>query len=128
MAARSPGTHLTVCIDDYGLHPGVNDAALALAEMGRLHAISCMVGAPHWLAGAPALLGLAGGDVDLGLHLDFTEYPLLASNRRPLLQLIALTTARLLDRAALRQEIEAQFDAFELGGAAVIEDVLECPR
>ena len=115
MAPPSTGTPLTVCIDDYGLHPGVNDAALALAGMGRLHAISCMVGAPHWVAGAPALRGLAGGPVDVGLHLDFTECPLLASNRRSLPRLIALTTARLLDPAAMRQEIEAQFDAFELG-------------
>jgi chitin disaccharide deacetylase len=37
---------LAICVDDYGLHAGVNVAAIALAGAGRVSAISAMVGGP----------------------------------------------------------------------------------
>lgn len=107
------GASIAICIDDFGRHPGVNAAALELAAMGRVQAISCQTGAPEWARGAAALARLSARDVDLGLHLDFTEYPRAASNRRPLAQLLALGAAGLLDRRRLRAEIDAQLDAFE---------------
>lgn len=112
---HSKPRRIAVCIDDFGLHDGVNGAALALADTGRLSAISCMVGAPRWRPSAAQLNRLPRGQVDLGLHLDLTEYPLLASSRRPLPVLIGLAAASLLDRTALREEIDAQLDAFEQG-------------
>jgi chitin disaccharide deacetylase len=106
---------MAVCIDDFGLHEGVNAAALALAQMGRVTAISCMAGAPRWRSGAAALAGLPREKVDVGLHLDFTEHPISPASRRSLPALIAWASARLLDRAAVRREIHAQLDAFEQG-------------
>ena len=101
MTASSGGARrIAVCIDDFGLHDGINGAALSMAESGRLHAISCMVGAPRWREGAAELARLPQGSVDLGVHLDLTEHPIAAS---------------LLDRAKLKGEINAQLDAFEKG-------------
>jgi len=104
---------MAVGIDDFGLHEGVDEAALALARQGRVTAISCMVGAPRWRADAPSLAGLDPLRTDVGLHLDLTEHPLRPASRRPLPLLVALSGARLMDRAGLRAEIDAQFDAFE---------------
>ena len=35
---------ICVCVDDFGLHVGVNEAALQLAGMARIHAVACRVG------------------------------------------------------------------------------------
>ncbi|MBO9676651.1 MAG: ChbG/HpnK family deacetylase [Acidovorax sp.] len=117
-AVHGPRQHsswrrISVAVDDFGLHDGINAAALTLARQGRVQAISAMVGASAWARGAQALKALDASRVDVGLHLDFTECPLNPSLRRPLWKLIAQAYLRCLDAAALRAEIEAQLDAFE---------------
>lgn len=105
-------TRIALCLDDLGLHAGVNAAAAALARLGRLNAVSCMVGASHWTEAREALAACEAAGADIGLHLDLTEAPL----RRPRQGLGALllrSHAHLLAPAALRDEIEAQLDAFE---------------
>ena len=114
-AVREQGrtTVICLCVDDFGLHPGVNDAALRLAGMGRVHAIGSLVGAPAWKGGAHGLRRLDAEGLDVGLHLDLTEYPLLPGSRKPLRSLIAASFTRQLDRQALRAEIQAQLNTFE---------------
>ena len=75
---------LCVTVDDFGLHAGVNAAVFELLARGRLHAVSCMVGAPAWGAGHAALRQLRdqAHSADCGLHLDFTEAPLRACSSR----------------------------------------------
>lgn len=104
---------ICICVDDFGLHAGINNAALRLAAMERIHAIGCLVGGPAWKAWRRLLRRLDGDDVDIGLHLDLTESPLLPGSRRSLRALIAASLLRQLDRPALRAEIRAQLDAFE---------------
>ena len=104
---------VALCIDDFGLHEGVDNAALELAQRDRVTAISCMVGAPHWDVGALKLSEVRADRVDVGLHLDFTEHPISAANRWPLPRLIAASAARMLDRRGVRAEIDAQLDRFE---------------
>nr|WP_283254346.1 ChbG/HpnK family deacetylase [Ramlibacter paludis] len=104
---------MAVCVDDFGLGEGVNEAVLALAHRGRISATSCMVGAAHFPTGAPALSELAPGSLDVGLHLDLTAFPCDLRLRRTLERWIVLSHLRLLPRAALRREIDAQLDAFE---------------
>jgi predicted glycoside hydrolase/deacetylase ChbG (UPF0249 family) len=80
--------------------------------MGRVHAIGCMVGAPDWATWAPKLQRIDSEVVDVGLHLDLTEYPL---QRRPgrLSRLVISSGLGTLSRTAIRSEICAQLDAFE---------------
>ena len=113
--AREPGrtTVVCLCVDDFGLHSGVNDAALRLAGMARVHAIGSLVGAPAWKGGVPGLRQLDGEGLDVGLHLDLTEYPLLAGSRKPLRSLIAASFTHQIDRQAMRAEIQAQLNTFE---------------
>lgn len=51
--------------------------------------------------------------MDIGLHLDFTEYPSQPGMRHSLRALIVKSMLGLLDTAEIRAEIQAQFDAFE---------------
>jgi predicted glycoside hydrolase/deacetylase ChbG (UPF0249 family) len=105
---------ICVCVDDFGFHAGVNEAALRLAALDRVHAIGCLVGGGAWnSAWFGALRRLQRECIDIGLHLDLTESPLLPRSRRRLSSLIAGSLLRRLDAAAIRAEIRAQLEAFE---------------
>ena len=88
-------------------------AALELAHRGRISAVSCMVGAPHWTEAAAALRGLDRAAIEIGLHLDVTEHPLDTGLRRPLNDWLVRSHLRAVDRLRMRREIDAQLDAFE---------------
>lgn len=77
-----------------------------------------------WVDGAIEARGLHPAQVELGLHLDFTEHPLNPALRMPLRKLIASAYANRLDVNAVRDEIRAQLDAFEsaLGRAPAYVD------
>lgn len=120
---RGPATHedkpmnatallkrLCICIDDVGLHVGINQAALELVARQRVHALACQVGGPAWPSAAPALRHLHG--VDVGLHLDLTECTI-AEPRHRLGGLIATSMLRQLSPVRLAREIAAQLDRFE---------------
>jgi predicted glycoside hydrolase/deacetylase ChbG (UPF0249 family) len=103
---------IAVCADDFGMDPEINAAAIDLANMGCISGISCMVGAPNWRSGVPGLVHLDDRHVEVGLHLDLTEYPLDSRVRRPLRQWILRTNLSSRPVPGLRGEIEAQLDAF----------------
>ncbi len=103
---------ICVCADDYGLHEGIDRAALGLARGGRVTAISCMVGGPSWDSGCDALKEHTGA-VDVGLHLNFTEGFAGIPGVLPLQRLILAAYVRRLKPAAIRSDIERQLDAFE---------------
>ena len=109
----APVRRLVVCIDDYALRPGVDEAVLALARQGRVSATSCMVGTPRWPAAAAALAALPTGTLDIGLHLDFTESPLDRSLRSGLGAFMARAYLGQLPSRRIVGEVRAQFDAFE---------------
>jgi predicted glycoside hydrolase/deacetylase ChbG (UPF0249 family) len=104
---------IAICVDDFGLHAGINQAVLRLAELERLNAVGCMVGAPGWRKGSVLLGQLDPDRIDIGLHLDFTEYPIDREARLPLSQIILQAYARRLDRTRVGREIASQLDAFE---------------
>lgn len=110
---HSSAREICVCVDDFGLHQGINDAVLALVGMGRVQAASVQVGGPAWSAGARELRQLDPQGVDVGLHLDLTECPLQAQVRMSLKEVIASAYANRLHAPLLRTEIRAQLEAFE---------------
>ena len=105
-----------ICMDDFGLSPEINAAALELTQAGVVTAVSCMSTAPHWPEGAAALRSLPHLNADVGLHLNFTE-PLPGHSEssciQPLWRLILNTQLRRIDAQAISREIQRQFDAFE---------------
>ncbi|TAK97526.1 MAG: ChbG/HpnK family deacetylase [Aquabacterium sp.] len=120
MASRAERL-LAVCVDDFGLHDGVNQAVFDLLAMRRISAVSCLVDGPSWASGAAHLreaIGAADRTVaDVGLHLNFTEtLDVPAQSACPSLPLGALIKACYLGRlnvARLVTEIERQWDRFE---------------
>jgi chitin disaccharide deacetylase len=111
---HSRGREICICVDDFGLHDGVNEAALALAGLARVHAIGCLVGGRAWNSIWSARLQRQhAAGIDIGLHLDLTESPLLPRSRRRLPSLIAGSLLHRLDAGHIRAEIQAQLDQFE---------------
>ena len=112
-AAAPARRTICLCVDDFGMHSGVDSAALRLADMGRVHAISGLVGGKSWAMASPSLRRTDPLAIDIGLHLDLTETPLLGGSRRTLRERILGTYLRLVDSSVIRAEIRAQLDAFE---------------
>ena len=101
---------IVVSADDYGIEPGVDAGIVELAAAGRLSAVSCLTGSPGFAARARDLVGL---DVDLGLHLNFTESLGGAGVYRSHPVLVALAYTRRLKSTGVRAQIMDQLDRFE---------------
>lgn len=118
---EAPGKLLAVCVDDFGLHEGVNQAVLDLLALRRISAVSVLVDGPSWGSGASALREAVGGCAarvaDVGLHLNFTEMldpsAQAACPSLPLGALIKACYLRRLSVPALVAEIERQWGRFE---------------
>ncbi|HET8871413.1 MAG TPA: ChbG/HpnK family deacetylase [Aquabacterium sp.] len=117
------GRRLAICVDDFGLHAGVNAAVLELMALGRISATSCLVDGPSWPEAAPALKAAAYAldpdgqrQADVGLHLNLTEcldpQAQAGWTARPVGRLIRQAYARRLDPHTLRGEIARQWDRF----------------
>ena len=102
-AQHSSAREICVCVDDFGLHKGINEAILTLVGMGRVQAVSCQVGGPTWIEGAKQLCELDSHGVDVGLHLDLTECPLQPEVRMSLKEVIARAYSVSLQAALLRR-------------------------
>jgi chitin disaccharide deacetylase len=125
-AAPPPRRKLWLCADDYGISPAVSRAIRDLIGRGRLNATSVMVTAPSFSAAeARALADVAGRDrrAAIGLHFTLTApfRPALAAYRPvdqdgaflSLARTIVMGLRRQLDPAALADEAEGQFAAFQ---------------
>jgi predicted glycoside hydrolase/deacetylase ChbG (UPF0249 family) len=108
-----PQRSVAICADDFGLHPAVDEAVLALAERRRLSAVSCMSFAPQWPHDAAALRWFDARTLDVGLHLDLTLWAQRAGVRKSLARWVLECGLGAADPGPLRSEIEAQLDSFE---------------
>jgi hypothetical protein len=111
-----PARQLAVCADDYGLAEAIDRGILALAEQGRITALSALVTAPRWTHAGPVL---RDGAVRAGLHFNLTEgEPLSPALRQrwprfPALGvLIGQAFLGRLPTVALAEEFQAQLQRF----------------
>ena len=102
---------ITLCADDYGLHPAVDAAVQQLAESGRLSATSCMTTAPRWPEAARALPALRS-KLAVGLHFNLTEGHGVKPDTR-LGNIIAQAYCGRLVLPRMRAAWRQQLDAFE---------------
>jgi predicted glycoside hydrolase/deacetylase ChbG (UPF0249 family) len=96
---------IVLCADDYGQNRGISTGILALAERGRLSAISCMSTARGWPEAAAQLRDSSAG-VDAGLHFTLTD------EQHSLATVIASAYLRRLDKATVMQALTTQLDLF----------------
>ena len=115
---------LAVCADDFGLSPAVSRGIAALAQQGRLNAISCLSSMPAWPASAPLLAALPA-EVERGLHFNLSEGEPVSAELRalwpampPLPRLIALAHLRQLPLPAIAAEWRAQWQCFVAAAGA----------
>lgn len=102
--------HITLCADDFALHPAVDAAVVALAQAARLSATSCMTTAPRWPQAAQLLAPLRPG-LQVGLHWNLTEGHGQTAPR--LVQVLARAYSGQLRPAAMADSLHRQLDAFE---------------
>lgn len=74
---------LSICVDDYGLTPGINQAVIELAQKKKINATSVLVDAPFLSEDyiEQAILLKHKKLLQLGLHLNFTELLSTAQNK-----------------------------------------------
>lgn len=112
-------TPVALCADDYALAPGIDEAILALAEQGRITALSCMTASKRWPQAAAALKPLFGR-VEIGLHFTLTQLvplgpmPRLAPEGRfpGMGRIYAQAALRAIDTSEIDAELVRQLDAF----------------
>jgi chitin disaccharide deacetylase len=102
-------TPLILTADDFGMDAGIDAAVLDLALRGRLTGTSCLVLSPRWRDAARSLTPDIRSRIDVGLHLDFTEFDPAWSWAA----LVMASCARRLPTAAVSRRIALQLDAFE---------------
>lgn len=106
---------ITLCADDYGMHPCVSGAIIKLAKLEKIQATSCLVTSRHWTRDAERLQEIKD-KVDIGLHLNFSEGQGLSASymdKLPGLNTMLIAShLRLLNKTALVEEITAQYQAF----------------
>ncbi len=102
--------HITLCADDYGLHPAINAGILQLVEQRRLSAVSCMSQSALWPRAAVALSPYRP-HLAVGLHFNLTEH--LVTTDQSLGQLLMRISLGRLDEFALKENLNRQLDLFE---------------
>lgn len=100
---------IVMCADDYGMNLAVNRGILELAAQGRLCATSILVDAPCARDNIDELL--ASG-IQLGLHLNLTEFFGQSGVCLPLKKLIFKAYTLALSNQALQDTIEHQLELF----------------
>lgn len=102
-----------LCADDFAVHEPASHGIALLAAMGRLSATSVMVLSPRWPDDVALLRGLHG-QLDVGLHLDWTsEFALAAGHGMSLGAAMLRSALGGFNQKAARAVIERQLDAFE---------------
>ncbi|WP_454673049.1 ChbG/HpnK family deacetylase [Achromobacter pestifer] len=102
---------IVVCGDDFGMNADIDEGMIALAGMGRLSAVSGLSLGPTFARNASRL---AAHDIDIGLHVNFSES--LGGDAAPMPSLRALILrayAGQLNPAWIDAQLNRQFDAFE---------------
>ncbi|MEQ1580168.1 MAG: ChbG/HpnK family deacetylase [Steroidobacteraceae bacterium] len=107
-------TPLILSADDFGMDAGIDAAVIDLALRGRLTATSCLTLSPRWQEAARSLTPDVRDRIDVGLHLDFTEFDAAMSWST----LVIASCARGLRAEDVSRRIAVQLDAFEAATGA----------
>ncbi|WP_050731009.1 ChbG/HpnK family deacetylase [Achromobacter piechaudii] len=100
-----------VCGDDFGMNADIDEGMIALADMGRISAVSCLSLGPTFADNAARL---GARNIDIGLHVNLSEALDARAEPMPSLSklIVSAYTGRL-DLNWVRTQLNSQFDAFE---------------
>lgn len=115
-APRTEGAavrQVIVCADDFAVNVSASMGIAKLAGMGHISATSAMVLSPRWVQDV-ALLQDLRGQIDVGLHLDWTsDFAITAGHGMPLGRAMRRALLGGFDPTQARAVIERQLDLFE---------------
>lgn len=104
---------LVFCADDFALHGAASEGIASLAHKGCLTATSAMVLSPRWATDA-ALLQPLRGQIDVGLHLDWTsDFAFHAGHGMQLSRTMLAAWLRQIKPSQAKAVIARQLDDFE---------------
>lgn len=108
------GKRVILCADDFAVHQSASEGIAELARLQRISATSAMVLSPRWSQDV-ALLHALRGQIDVGLHLDWTsEFAQVAGHGLRLGAAMRRAVLGGFDQAQASAVIERQLDLFEL--------------
>lgn len=99
-----------ICADDFGMNACINAGILALAARHRLSGTSCLVDGPLF---EQDIARLQATGIQIGLHLNFTEFLAQDEAVWPLRAVILRSHARCLPARAVSDSIARQLRRFE---------------
>lgn len=99
---------IILCADDYGQNSAISQAIIELIKRRRISATSCLTASANWPEHAK-WLKIYQNQVDVGLHFDLTEC---VDARYSLSRLIVASSLRLVSKAFIRAQLNAQIDSF----------------
>lgn len=100
---------IRICADDFGMNAEVNAGIIALAHKGVMSGTSCLVDGPAFAAGIPML---QRSEIEIGLHLNFTEDFGQLGPIWPLRDLIVKSYLKRLPHKLITASVERQIDKF----------------
>jgi chitin disaccharide deacetylase len=110
---QSAAKGVIICADDFAVHRSASAGIAELAHLQRISATSAMVLSPHW-AQDVALLQDLRGQIDVGLHLDWTsDFAQAAGHGLSLGAAMRRAVLGGFDQAQAATVIERQLDLFE---------------
>ena len=119
VASQSAVKGVIICADDFAVHHSASAGIAELARLGRISATSAMVLSPQWPQDV-ALLQDLRGQIDVGLHLDWTsDFAKAAGHGLSLGAAMRRAVLGGFDQAQAATVIERQLDVFEAHWQAV---------
>jgi predicted glycoside hydrolase/deacetylase ChbG (UPF0249 family) len=103
---------VTLCADDYGQDPAIDDACLQLIARGCINAVTCMTRSPRWCDSAAALK-TSMAHCAVGLHFELTHDWQDQRIHFRLSSLLLRALLHMLDRNVIRASLLSQLDDFE---------------
>lgn len=119
LPSQSPAKGVIICADDFAVHRSASAGIAELVRLQRISATSAMVLSPHW-AQDVALLHDLRGQIDVGLHLDWTsDFAQAAGHGLSLGAAMRRAVLGGFDPVQAASVIERQLDLFEAHWQAV---------
>jgi predicted glycoside hydrolase/deacetylase ChbG (UPF0249 family) len=111
--SSAEGKPIIVCADDFAIYAAASAGIAKLATIGRLSATSAMVLSPRWAQDVAQLHELRG-EIDVGLHLDWTsDFAVAAGHGMSLGPAMRRALFGGFEQAQAATVIERQLDLFE---------------
>lgn len=102
---------ITLCADDYALHPAISMGILHLATMKRVTAVTCLTTTPYWPEHAKWLYPHRD-HLAIGLHINLTDGKLLHLARQSLIQWLYTTAFKRVEYREIEKELSQQLETF----------------